>query len=85
MRRPVIAEGKPSPREELARAATEPLLSQEAFDASWRGLFGSVALPGAAQETPRAGRPGASSLVARRDAADLSRSLPCAVRANAFS
>jgi arylsulfatase A-like enzyme len=35
--------------EELSRTAVEPLLFKEAFDVSWRGLFGSVALPGAAQ------------------------------------
>lgn len=35
--------------EELSRAATEPLIFKEAFDVSWRGLFGSVALPGTAQ------------------------------------
>jgi arylsulfatase A-like enzyme len=35
--------------EELSRGAAEPLIFKEAFDVSWRGLFGSVALPGAAQ------------------------------------
>jgi arylsulfatase A-like enzyme len=35
--------------EELSRKAVEPLIFKEAFDVSWRGLFGSVALPGAAQ------------------------------------
>ena len=35
--------------DELARSAVEPLLFKEAFDVSWRGLFGSVALPGADQ------------------------------------
>ncbi len=35
--------------DELARSAVEPLLFKEAFDVTWRGLFGSVALPGAAQ------------------------------------